>query len=234
MKIRSEEEPDELSGLGCFCITLQRFNPKRKIDMKEMTERKESSKEKKECKESRDRKKATTAAAVGAGAGAYAHEGDADVQAFINLFNGEMVEHNASIPTIYLLTPGYARMLRALIRDHSWEKVEEMVHRAAMSDFLNNHGRKPFRASVEWLLREENFIKVVNGNYDNTADGWTPRDPVAERRAREEQQRRYAREVEREEHERRMREREEWARGAVTYEEYQRMKNNGQLNPIDN
>jgi hypothetical protein len=109
------------------------------------------------------------------------------------------------------------------------EKVEEMVRHAAQSDFLNNHGRKPFLASAEWLLREENFIKVINGNYDNTADGWKPRDPIAERREREEAQRRYAREVEREEHERRMREREEWARGAVTYEEYQRMKKNGEV-----
>ena len=184
---------------------------------------------KESSKESKERKNAPAAVAVSAGAGAYAQGGDADVERFINLFNGEMVEHNASIPTLYRLTPGYARMLRALVRDHSWEKVEEMVHHAAQSDFLNNHGRKPFLASAEWLLREENFIKVINGNYDNTADGWKPRDPIAERREREEAQRRYAREVEREEHERRMREREEWARGAVTYEEYQRMLKNGEV-----
>ena len=191
-----------------------------------MKDMKESNKE---SKESKDRKKATAAAAVSAGAGAYAYEDDTDVQAFIDLFNGEMVEHSASIPTIYRLTPGYVRMLRALLRDHGKEKVEEMVHRAALSDFLNNHGRKPFLASVEWLLREENFIKVINGNYDNTATQWKPRDPFSERRLREEQQRRYAQEVEREEHERRMREREEWAKGAVTYEEYQRMRAEGRV-----
>ena len=184
---------------------------------------------KERSKESKDRKNAPTAAAVGADAGAYAYEDDTDVQAFIDLFNGEMVEHSASIPTIYRLTPGYVRMLRALLRDHGKEKVEEMVHRAALSDFLHNHGRKPFLASVEWLLREENFIKVINGNYDNTATQWKPRDPFSERRLREEQQRRYAQEVEREEHERRMREREEWAKGAVTYEEYQRMRAEGRV-----
>ena len=66
-----------------------------------MKEMKESSKESKERK---DRKKAT-AAVVSAGASAYAYEDDTDVQAFINLFNGEMVEHRASRPTIYRLTP---------------------------------------------------------------------------------------------------------------------------------
>jgi hypothetical protein len=55
--------------------------------------------------------------AVSAGAGAYAQGGDADVERFINLFNGEMVEYSASIPTVYRLTPGYARMLRALVRE---------------------------------------------------------------------------------------------------------------------
>jgi len=181
---------------------------------------------KESSKESKERKKATAAVAVSTGA--YA-QGDADVERFINMFNGEMVKHNASIPTIYRLTPGYVRMLRALVRDHSWEKVEKMATMAAESDFLNNHGRKPFLASVEWLLREENFIKVINGNYDNTAKTWKPRDPLAEMRIREEEQRRYAREIEREEHERRMREREEWAKGAVTYEEYRRMLAEGRV-----
>ena len=184
---------------------------------------------KESSKESKERKNATTAAAVSAGAGAYAQGGDADVERFINLFNGEMVKHSASIPTIYRLTPGYVRMLRALLREHSWENVEKMVTMAAESDFLNNHGRKPFLASVEWLLREENFIKVINGNYDNTANTWKPRDPIAEMRKREEEQRRYAREIEREEHERRMRQREEWAKGAVTYEEYRRMVEEGRM-----
>ena len=186
--------------------------------MKDMKERS------KESKESKDRKKATaTAAAVSAGADAYTHEIDADVKAFIEMFNGEMVEHRASIPTIYRLTPGYVRMLRALLRDHGQEKVEEMVHRAALSDFLNNHGRRPFLASVEWLLREENFIKVINGNYDNTADGWKPRDPIEERKQQEREQRLRILEMEEAEREQRRRQREYDAAHAATPEEIQRI-----------
>lgn len=180
-------------------------------------EKKDMKERSKESRESKGRKKATaTAAAVSADAGACVHENDADVQAFINLFNGEMVEHSASIPTIYRLTPGYVRMLRALIRDHGQMKVEEMVHRAAVSDFLNNHGRRPFLASVEWLLREENFIKVVNGNYDNTADGWKPRDPIEERKQREYERRLRNMEIEEEEREERRRQREYDAAHAAT------------------
>lgn len=49
---------------------------------------------KESSKESKERKNATTAAAVSAGAGAYAQGGDADVERFINLFNGEMVRQS--------------------------------------------------------------------------------------------------------------------------------------------
>lgn len=171
---------------------------------------------KERSKERKDRKKATAAAAVCAGTGAHTCEADADVQAFIDMFNGEMLERHASIPAIYRLTPGYARMLRALLRDHGQAKVEEMVRRAAVSDFLNNHGHRPFLATAEWLLREENFIKVVNGNYDNTADGWNPRDPLEERRIREQQQRLHNLEIERAERAERRRQREWNAAHAAT------------------
>ena len=49
---------------------------------------------KESSKESKERKNATTAAAVSAGAGAYAQGSDADVERFINLFNGEMVRQS--------------------------------------------------------------------------------------------------------------------------------------------
>ena len=195
-----------------------------------MKENKESSKEN---KESTDRKNTTTAAVVSAGMSGRACVCDLDVAAFVNLFNGEMVEHSANIPYISTLSTGYARMLYSLQRHHGRDAVEKMVHKAAISDFLNNRGRKPFRATAEWLLREENFIKVVNGNYDNAGETWRPRDYEEERRARQEEQARRVREVDRKESEQRMRQREEWARGAVTYEEYQRMLAAGEI-LIDN
>ena len=48
-----------------------------------------------------------------------------------------------------------------------WRKLFESV---AASDFLCGHatprdGRQPFRADLEWLLRPENFAKVIEGRY---------------------------------------------------------------------
>lgn len=157
-----------------------------------------------------------------------------DIERFIDVFNETMARTNAVIPSVVLLSSVAERQLRYLMQRYPMTKLETMVEKAAASTFLNGGGRRAFRADIEWLTREQNFIKVINGKYDDIPVHRRWRDPIAERQTREEEQRRYAREVEREEHERRMREREEWARGAVTYEEYQRMKNNGQLNPIDN
>jgi len=190
---------------------------------------KENKERSKENKESNDRKNTATAAVVSAGAGVRAYVCELDIASFVNLFNGEMVENSANIPYISTLSTGYARMLHSLQRSYGQDSVEKMVHKAAVSDFLNNRGRKPFLASAEWLLREENFIKVLNGNYDNAAETWRPRDYEAERRTRQEERARMAREADRQESERRMRQREEWAQGAVTYEEYQWMLAAGEI-----
>ena len=102
-------------------------------------------------------------------------------------------------------------------------KLEKMATMAAESDFLNGGGQRGFKADMEWLTREANFLKVLNGKYGNIPEHRRWRDHAAERAAAQAKRWEQVREIEREEHERRMREREEWAKGAVTYEEYRRM-----------
>jgi len=199
---------------------------------------KESSKE---SKESKERKKAAvaakplTTAATSAGARVYLEDQPlavvtkADLQYFVEFFNGEICRMQAVIPAIDTLDGICQRQLTALLRKYPMAKLEKMATMAAESDFLNGGGQRGFRADMEWLTREANFLKVVNGKYSNIPEHRRWRDPAIVRAEAEAQRRELVRKVEREEHERRMREREEWAKGAVTYEEYQRMLAEGKL-----
>jgi uncharacterized protein YdaU (DUF1376 family) len=45
-----------------------------------------------------------------------------------------------------------------------WRSLFECV---AASDFLCGRGRSDFRADLEWLLRPENFMKVIEGRYNS-------------------------------------------------------------------
>lgn len=200
----------------------------------EMKATKESSKERKESKES---KKAVvvdaellTATTTNAGAREYPTDQPlevvtkADLQYFVEIFNGEMCRMQAAIPAIDTLDSVCLHQLRTLLRKYPMAKLEKMVRMAAESDFLNGGGQRGFKADLEWLTREQNFLKVINGKYNNIPAHRRWRDVVEERRARQEEMQRRNLEIEEEERELRRQQRERWAQEAATPEQIAAIK----------
>ena len=75
-------------------------------------------------------------------------------------------------------TPARAQMLRARWREKAnrqslewWRRFFEHVSK---SDFLtgrtHSQGRRPFDISLDWLIKSENFAKVLEGAYDNRTE----------------------------------------------------------------
>ncbi len=189
---------------------------------------KESSKERKESKES---KKAVVVAealkttTTSAGAREYPKDQplevvtEADLQYFVEIFNGEMCRMQAAIPAIDTLDSVCRHQLRALLRKYPMAKLEKMATMAAESDFLNGGGQRGFKADMEWLTREANFLKVVNGKYSNIPAHRRWRDPAIVRAETEAQRRELVREVEQEMHEERERAYQERSQKAATVEQ---------------
>ena len=160
-------------------------------------------------------------------------------EAFIRFFNATLKLHGSNIRPIAYLSKGKKSRVQSLVNHwNTKQALVDAVVNMARSDFLN--GRKkgyPFIASFIWLTEsDDHFEKVLNGYYDNppttelTADEQRQLD--AERyRQQQDARRAEARRIEEEEREQRERERDERARHCVSYEEYQRMKQQGLLNP---
>ena len=53
------------------------------------------------------------------------------------------------------------------VREYGIDMVYEVITKAAASSFLNGGGNRGFVADFEWLMRPNNFPKVLEGNYDN-------------------------------------------------------------------
>ena len=160
-------------------------------------------------------------------------------EAFIRFFNATLKLHGSNIRPIAYLSKGKKSRVQSLVNHwNTKQALVDAVVNMARSDFLN--GRKkgyPFIASFIWLTEsDDHFEKVLNGYYDNPpATELTPdeqRQLEAERyRQQLDARRAEARRIEEEERERRAQERDERARHCVSYEEYQRMKQQGLLNP---
>ena len=77
------------------------------------------------------------------------------------------------LPKVYALTEARKAAIRARWRDGSCPDLEAwgaFFDVVAKSNFLTgqarpNGDRKPFRADLEWLTRESNFVKVLEGRY---------------------------------------------------------------------
>lgn len=77
-------------------------------------------------------------------------------------------------PTPRKLDPDRKKKLRARLAEHGREGWSAMLAKAKASDFLTN--KWPLR--FDWVVKPENFRKVIEGNYRNSAPEEPPRKVV--------------------------------------------------------
>ena len=70
------------------------------------------------------------------------------------------------MPQIKALTPKRRAMVNARIKDYGFESVITVINNAAASSFLNG-GTGWTHCDFEWIMRPNNFIKVLEGKYNN-------------------------------------------------------------------
>lgn len=95
---------------------------------------------------------------------------------FKDYFNTAVAD--TSIPQITKLTDSRKNALRSIFKEYGKETVEAVVQKTIASDFLSKDWGK---VSFDWILKKANFIKILEGNYDNrtsdrqTADKYSAR-----------------------------------------------------------
>ena len=72
-----------------------------------------------------------------------------------------------SLPRVRSLTDKRKRSLKSLLKTYSKEELKEVFKKAEDSDFLSGRTDKWSGATFDWLIKEENIVKVLEGNYDN-------------------------------------------------------------------
>jgi hypothetical protein len=61
--------------------------------------------------------------------------------------------------------------IHARFSEYGLSKITEVLRLAGESDFLNGKNDRLFMADLEWLMRPNNFIKVMEGKYQNRTAG---------------------------------------------------------------
>ena len=72
-----------------------------------------------------------------------------------------------SLPKVYKLSDKRKKTVKALLKTYTRDDVTTVFEKAETSDFLSGRNQKWTSCGFDWLINPTNFLKVLEGNYDN-------------------------------------------------------------------
>lgn len=74
-----------------------------------------------------------------------------------------------SLPKIKTLSDRRKKSMRSLYKQFSLADIQTVFEKAEASDFLTGRNNNKWSCNFDWLMNSNNFVKVLEGNYDNKA-----------------------------------------------------------------
>jgi len=84
-------------------------------------------------------------------------------QEIINLYNDTCV----SFPKVVSLSDARKKAIKARLRVYTLDDFKRMFEMAERSDFLKGSNDRNWSANFDWLIKDANMAKVLEGNYEN-------------------------------------------------------------------
>ena len=75
-----------------------------------------------------------------------------------------------SLPAVQVLSESTKAEIEARLSKYTLADFERLFTKAEASDFLKGKNKRKWAATFDWLVKDENMAKVLNGNYDNQTD----------------------------------------------------------------
>lgn len=72
-----------------------------------------------------------------------------------------------SFPRLTVLSDRRKQAIKARLKTYTIEQFKEVFTKAEASDFLKGKNNRDWQANFDWLMKDTNMAKVLDGNYDN-------------------------------------------------------------------
>lgn len=87
----------------------------------------------------------------------------------IGMYNDTCV----SFPRVNHLSDARKKAIKARLKKYSEADFQLLFEKAEASDFLKGQNNRNWSATFDWLIKDTNMGKVLDGNYDNRQQTWT-------------------------------------------------------------
>lgn len=84
-------------------------------------------------------------------------------QKIVDMYNDTCV----SLPRVTSLSEARRKAIRARLKTYSVDDLKRVFEKAEASNFLKGANARNWNANFDWLLKDSNIAKVLDGNYDN-------------------------------------------------------------------
>lgn len=96
-------------------------------------------------------------------------ESKVDYELVARMYNDTCV----SFPRVTTLSDARKKAIKARLNKYSLEDLQRVFDLAEASDFLKGDNARNWSANFDWLLKDTNIAKVLDGNYNNKASQHT-------------------------------------------------------------
>lgn len=72
-----------------------------------------------------------------------------------------------SLPRLTVLSDKRKQAIKARLNKYSLDQIKQVFINAEASDFLKGGNNRNWQANFDWLMKDANFAKVLDGNYAN-------------------------------------------------------------------
>lgn len=88
-----------------------------------------------------------------------------DYKGIVTTFNSVCV----SFPSVRALSDARKKAIKARLNNYSVEDFKTLFEKAEASSFLKGKNSSNWSATFDWLIKDSNMAKVLDGNYDDKA-----------------------------------------------------------------
>lgn len=108
------------------------------------------------------------------------NRGNIDYQQIADMYNETCV----SFHRLTKLSDSRKKAIRARLKQYSVDDFRRMFEMAESSDFLKGKNDKNWSATFDWMIKDANMAKILDGNYQDKADFKPHEETREEREAR--------------------------------------------------
>lgn len=90
-----------------------------------------------------------------------------DYKGIVNTFNSVCV----SFPSVKVISDARKKAIKARLKNYSIEDFGTLFEKAEASSFLKGKNSSNWSATFDWLIKDANMAKVLDGNYDDKKGG---------------------------------------------------------------